>query len=155
MNLVRSGTTRFKCFPGATTAKLNYYLVPELREIKYTTAMIPVATNDIFDKTEEEIVRELGEISLTCMNHGVERIIFSRVIRRRTRRNYIKEKRCYINSLLEGMCSRGWKTDKGILTDFVCNDNILEVDLDHGGLHLEESGSIKLANNILMCINGH
>ena len=46
------------------------------------------------------------------------------------------------------MCETEW-----VHGHFVDNSNILYIDLYSDGLHLIESGNVKLANNILLCVN--
>ena len=147
-NCVENGVARFKVFPGGTTERINYYLVPELRENRYKKVVIHCGTNDLYDKSGEEIVRGMEEIYETCMSHGVETIIFSGIVYRRGRQD-VEEKRLFVNSILECRCRSEWLHN----TKFVVNSNILDTDLYKDGLHLIESGTIKLANNILNCIN--
>ena len=59
---VRNGESQFKVFPGATVNKINYYLLPELREFGYKKVVIHCGTNDLFDRTAEEIVNSMGKI---------------------------------------------------------------------------------------------
>ena len=139
---------RFKVFPGATVGRINYYLVPELRENRYKKVVVHSGTNDLYDKTADEIVDGMRGIFETCREHGVENVIFSSIVIRKCRRD-IEEKRLLVNSLLKGLCEMEW-VGNGI---FVDNGNIFYSDLYTDGLHLVESGSIKLANNILRCVN--
>ena len=150
---VDGGNVKFKVFPGATTSKLEYYLVPELIEGNFKTVCIHVGTNDLFNKTEVEIVSELGDIRELCISYGVVKVIFSGIIRRMTRSAKMKDRRIMINSTLEGMCNGNWNVDPRIIAQYIDNDNIWENDIDPRGLHLEESGSSKLANNMLNCLN--
>ena len=91
----------------------------------------------------------MGDIRDTCTSHGVESIVFSGIVYRRCRKD-IREKILLVNSLLKGMCDSTWGTN----TYFVNNENILDSDLYLDGLHFQECGTIKLANNILRTING-
>ena len=145
---VENGNTRFRVFPGATMSRINYYLVPELRENNFKKVVIHCGTNDLYDRTAEEIIICMKEVNETCLEHGVETVIFSNIVVRKCRKD-IQEKRLLVNSLLKEMCEMG----SFINTHFVDNGNIFYNDLYTDGLHLLESGSTKLANNILKCIN--
>ena len=81
-------TASFKVFPGGTTEQINYYLVPELVENAYKRVVIHGGTNDLYDKSGEEIVSGMEEIYNTkCMSHGVETVIFSGIVYRRCRQD--------------------------------------------------------------------
>ena len=144
---VKNGNSRYKVFPGANTNRINYYLEPELRENNYKKVVIHVGTNDLFDKTADEILEGMQDIRETCLEHGVETIIFSGIVFRRCKKE-IEEKRLTLNLLLREMC----ESVENVF--FVNNDNIFNEDLYTDGLHLVETGTVKLANNILRCING-
>ena len=141
-----------KCFPGATAARVNYYLEPELIEGRYKTVIIHAATNDLYDSTTDEIVNEMKDIRETCIRRGVDRVIFSGIVRRRARDD-LQMKRDAVNTMIEGLCYGEWKREGRIQSDFIFNDNILDRDLYRDGLHLIESGIIKLADNFLNCLN--
>ena len=82
------------------------------------------------------------------ISYGVESIVFSGIVFRKCRVD-IQEKRISVNRILDELCASEWCAD----THFVLNDNILDSDLFTDGLHLVERGTVKLANNILQCIN--
>ena len=42
---------RFKVFPGATIDKINYYLIPELRENNFKKVVVHSGTNDLYNKS--------------------------------------------------------------------------------------------------------
>ena len=105
-------------------------------------------TNDLYYKTVEGIVDGFKEIYETCREYGVEHIIFSSIVIRKCRRD-IEEKRLVVNTLLKGLCETEW-IGSG---NYVEHSNLFLLDLYTDGLHLVESGSIKLANNILNCVN--
>ena len=149
---VQNGEARFKVFPGATVDKINYYLLPELKEFRYKKVVIHCGTNDLFYRTAEEIVDSMGEIFKTCMDYGVETVIISSIVIRRCRNN-IEEKRLTVNSLLKTKCET--VGEGGVKAYFVDNGNILYEDLYTDGLHLVESGTVKLANNILVSVNNN
>jgi hypothetical protein len=91
----------------------------------------------------------MREFYYSCMSHGVEKVIFSDIIVRKGRRD-IEEKLLLVNSLLKDICDRDWVVNACLIE----NTNIYRSDLFTDGLHLVEGGSIKLANNILNCVNG-
>ena len=65
--------------------------------------VIHCATNDLHDKSGEEIVQEMEGIYKTCISYGVERVIFSGIVFRRARVD-IEQKRLLVNALLRSMC---------------------------------------------------
>ena len=98
----------------------------------------------------KEIVEGLVAIRETCMNYGVEDVYISGIVVRRCREK-IEEKRQLANSLLRDLCEGEWASN----TTFIENGNILYTDLYTDGLHLVESGSVKLANNFLEILNNN
>ena len=146
--VLNGGDARLKVFAGATLDKINYYLVPELVENNYKKVVIHCGTNDLHSSSAEDIVRKYAVIYDTCREYGVETVMFSSVVIRKCRRD-IEEKRVTVNQLLEVMCSTEWAEH----ACFINNSNILYIDLYTDALHLVETGSAKLANNILMCVN--
>ena len=84
----------------------------------------------------------------SCIEFGVGKIGFSSITVRRNGRD-VETRRREINSLLRSRCM-----EKGYI--FVDNDNIDLRDIQnkpHDKVHLLESGSVKLANNILQVLN--
>ena len=73
---LNNGFARFNCFPGATVDKLNYYILPELVENKYDTVVIHCGTNDLANKSTDDIVTDLVNFRKTCLNYNVKRVIF-------------------------------------------------------------------------------
>ena len=145
---VESGPTKIKVFPGAPLDKLNYYLVPELMENKFRKVVVHCGTNDLYSKTAEEIVAEMQVVRDTCLRYGVDNVYISSIIFRRCSAS-MEEKRQLVNSLMRGLCEGEWVGN----TIFVDNSNILDFDLYTDGLHLVETGSVKLANNIIRALN--
>ena len=153
-SFIHDGHARFKCFPGANASKINYYLVPELIENKYNTVIIHTGTNDLHDKSVDDIVQEMSRIRETCLQYHVKRVVFSGIILRRLRDD-VRYKRDIINTNIENLCNGLWQRDDRIISNFIYNDNILFTDLHTDGIHLSESGNVKLANNLLNCINNY
>ena len=145
---VKGGDAKFKVFPGATASRIHYYLIPELRERSYKKVIIHCGGNDLFGKSGGDIVNEMERIYETCRSYKVECIIFSGIAYRKGSKE-MQEKRLFVNSYLKRKCETEWAKNALFLT----NDNILLCDLFKDGVHLVESGNIKLANNILYCIN--
>ena len=150
--IIDNGFVRFKSFPGASTAKLNYYIVPELVEQSCDTVLIHAGTNDLADKSEGDIISDFTSVRETCIKYGVKRIIFSGIIRRNLRDN-LEFKREVINTRLEALVGGLWSRDERIFSQFIYNDNIGNNDLDQWGLHLGPSGNHLLANNLASSIN--
>ena len=92
----------------------------------------------------------MREIHDTRIEHGVESVIFSGIVTRKCRPD-IEEKRLLANALLKDACETDWCSNGR----YVDNSNIVYNDLYKDGLHLVENGSVKLANNILNCVNNN
>ena len=72
---------------------IRCYLVTELRENNYKKVVIHVGTNDLFDKTADEILEGMQDIRETCLEFGVETIIFSVIIE--TIYKFYKHSKCH------------------------------------------------------------
>ena len=84
----------------------------------------------------------------TCIEFGVGKIIFSGITIRRNG-DEVEGKRREVNSLLKTLCE-----ERGFI--YINNENITIYDVENkprDKVHLLESGSVKLANNILRCLN--
>ena len=119
-----------------------------MKERRYKKVVIHCGGNDLFTKSGAEIRDEMENIYESCRSFNVECVVFSGIVYRRGSKD-MEEKRLFINSFLERKCETEWAG----YARFINNDNILACDLFKDGVHLVESWNIKLANNILYCIN--
>jgi len=144
---LRNGWAQIKPFPGANSKYLHHHVLPHLIEEHPHTLVIHGGTNDLRnrDKTASQIADDLISIALTATSFGTEHIIFSSIITRQDGVT-IDRKRKEVNRLLRDMCT---------FYDFyfIDNDNIQFSDIDSDRVHMCESGSVKLANNILNVLN--
>ena len=153
---VNSGQVLIKTLPGEKVQVMNSFLRAKLAEKRRTCVVVHGGTNNILQydgsvssESAGDIVAELLDMGQTSREFGIERIIFSGItIRRSCREGEAKRKE--INSLLRSGCMEGGYV-------FIDNDNILLDDIENkprDKVHLLESGSVKLANNILRVLNG-
>ena len=145
---MRNSWGHIKPFPGANSNYLHHHSLPFLIEECPNTLVVHGGTNDLRnrDKTAEQIVDDLIQIGHTAKSLGVEHIFYSDVIVRRDGVTMDRKRRA-VNGLLRDKCS---------FNNFICisNNNIRLEDIDNfDGIHLYESGSIKLANNVLNALN--
>jgi len=105
-------------------------------------------TNDLRnrEKTPEQIADDLINIGHTAKSLGVQHVIYSSLVirkdgvmidRKRNNVNRVLKERCILNNFI-----------------FIDNKNICLEDIDDvDRVHLHESGSVKLANNVLDALN--
>ena len=145
---LRNTWCNIKTFPGANARYLHHHVLPFIIEECPHTLVIHGGTNDLRnrDKTPEQIADDLISIGRTAQSLGVKNVMYSSLIIRKDGVT-LDRKRNNVNQALK---------DKCILNNFifVCNRNICLEDItDFDKVHLHESGSVKLANNILDAMN--
>ena len=83
-NQCADGVASLKSFPGATSKELAHYVVPNLKEESFHTALIHVGINDILrDQSElkqQLVLQNIVKIPHQCQDHGVKEIILSSVV---------------------------------------------------------------------------
>ena len=141
------GFTTMKCFPGVKATRLEHYILPDLIEHEPQTLLVHVGTNSILDKekTPEDISDEILSIGETAEEYGVENVIVSSLIIRRSG-HYAEEKRRKVNQILREKCEA-----RNYL--FVNNNNISPRDISDDRVHLLNSGSAKFAKNLIDAVN--
>ena len=77
----------FKCFSGANTKQLNYYVVPTLVDETPQTVVIHIGSNDISKakyKTMniQDLAQRIIDVGLKCKSYGVSRIAISSILTR-------------------------------------------------------------------------
>ena len=153
----KSGRVLIKTQPGEKADVIHAYLRAKLgTEEKRSCVVVHAGSNnlcgingDLLGQTTEEIVDSIIVMGETCKEFGVNKIIFSGLIVRRNGTR-VEGKRRAINSHLKTLCQ-----ERGYI--FVDNENITINDIENkprDKVHLLESGSVKLANNILHFLNG-
>ena len=144
---IENGAAKIKCYPGDTPNHLHNNLVPHLIEECPHTLVIHAGTNSLQDtnRSPEQIADDVIRIGKTARSFGVESIIVTGLIMRKNGRD-IDTKRRKVNDLLQSKSSDNYFS-------YVNNNNISFNDICGDRVHLEESGSVKLANNILNVLN--
>ena len=128
---------------------MKTYVATHLEEEQPDTVIVLAGGNDLQTKRDnptpvEDIANHIIEIGNICSTYGVANIIISSVIIRRT--PYMVKRWRELNNILKGMCIDFNFT-------FIDNNNISTDDLANDGVHLNEDGNIKLANNFLASLN--
>ena len=97
----------FKCFSGAKTKQLNYYIVPTLVGETLQSVAIHIGSNDIAKmnyKTMnvQDLAQEITDIGLKCKSYGVSRIAISPILT--TSSAQLNQVIGKVNDLLKSMC---------------------------------------------------
>ena len=83
-NQCADGVASLKSFPGATSKELADYVVPNLKEESFHTALIHVGINDILrDQSElkqQLVLQNIMKIAHQSKDHGFKEIILSSVV---------------------------------------------------------------------------
>ena len=146
---LKSGKTYVNCFSGATTERLDYYIVPTLKEDKPDVVVIQVGCNDVthdtlHDINVHQIANKIVDIGKKCLNYGVKEVIISSIFLKKQ----IKLTRLIrqINDILVQLCREN-------NFHFICNDNINAADLWKDGVHLNDEGKSKYVCNLVDFLN--
>ena len=145
---ISNGYAKFKSFPGASIAHLNYYSNPTLTEEKPNIVVIHVGINNLLSAesnavSDEVIADEIINLGVKCVQYKAEKVFVSGILKcSRVNPDRINK----INELLLTKCQQ-----KNFI--YIDNNNITEQHLWKDGLHLKEDGKIILAKNYLHYIN--
>ena len=110
----------FKCFSGANTKQLDYYMIPVLINEKTQTVVIHIRSYDITKFNYHDVdVNDLGnrilQIGLKCRYYGVESLAISSVLARNDNN---------LNKLIQGVNISSKHLCKVYGFDFICNDKL-------------------------------
>ena len=141
-NDLPTGRAYRKYFPGATPKEIAYYCLPILRNDKPDVVVLHIGTNSTFNDDSQSIANDIFNMVKTCHDHGVNEVFVSGIIFRNRHISKIRE----LNNLLE-------LKKETYNFKFINNDNIFAKDLGKDNLHLNYTGNIKIANNIIDAIN--
>ena len=149
---LNSGRVYVKAFRGANCNQMSHYITPNLAEQNPDAVVIHVGTNDLqvrqrqFQKSNEEIAKDIINIGKQCKQFGVNDVFISGITCRKG--FHLMQKVHEINDFLQDLC---------VLEDlhFISNSSIKEQHLWEDGLHLSDSGSIVLTNNIINSLNAN
>ena len=144
---VQNGFAKIKCYPGDTPNHIHNNVIPHLIEECPHTLVIHAGTNSLHDTTRsaEQIADEILSIGASARELGVETVIVTGLIIRKNGRD-IDVKRREVNTHLRSKSANNH-------FQFITNNNISMNDICWDRVHLEESGCVKLANNILCALN--
>ena len=131
-----------KQFPGATSREMAHYCIPTLTKDKPDTVVIHTATNDLRNLETEEIVNNILDIVDVCQKYGANDIYLSSL----TFSEQFHKKVSSINNSLR---------HKQILNNFTLieNNNITREHIWKDKIHLNNHGTINIANNFINALN--
>ena len=130
---IKNGTAQMKCFPGATSKDLNYYVIPTLENNSYDQVLIHVGINDLLnsDKPDHQsLLQNIMSVIQKCKDSGIAEIIISSLV--------VTEK-INVRVIIEANESlRNFCRQNGF--DYIDHRNIPPTKLYRDRLHLIESG---------------
>ena len=145
---IKNGTAQMKCFPGATSKDLNYYVIPTLENNSYDQVLIHVGINDLLNSEKpdhQSLLQNIMRVIQKCKDSGIAEIIISSLV--------VTEK-ISVRVIIEANESlRNFCRQNGF--NYIDNRNIPPTKLYRDRLHLIESGKKILANNFIHGINNY
>ena len=110
----------FKCFSGANTKQLDYYVVPTLVDETPQTVVIHIGSNDITEGKIKQInlddlTQKIIDTGLKCRSDGVYNIAISSILVRSSIR--LNQVISNVSNILKVLCATN-----GV--NFICNDEI-------------------------------
>ena len=148
LNNLVNGDVKIESFSGATTSDMTYHMVPALNKDKSDITILHIGTNDIINfkgKSPENIAKSIIDVGNNIKEKGTNHVAISSIICRKNKiscQKIINE----VNEHLSNSCK-----DSGLI--FIDNNNITSKDICSDTLHLESSGTSKLANNFIQFID--
>ena len=130
-------TIKVRTFPGVTIGDVKFFVVLHLRK-NLDKIVLHVETNDAPHATPKEMLNAIKDLKPFIQKYAPEpkKIIFTPVLRvDKANANDINKR--YIELLQEAKL------------DCIFNGNIAESNIDQYGLHINESGSVILAKNLI------
>ena len=132
-----------KPFPGATTDDMRSYMKPTLDKSP-DRIVIHVGTHDLRSKEPSEVADGIVDLARSFESQSSAEVIISELVTRRDSLTKVVEE---VNKKLRCFCSQhSWKS--------IRHNNITQVDLNKGGLHLNYTGNDKLFNNFVDALAG-
>ena len=130
-------TIKVRTFPGATNGDIKFFVIPHLRK-NPDKIVLHVGTNDAPHATPKEMFNAIIDLKSFIQKYAPEsKIIISTPVLRVDKANANDINKRYIELLKEAKL------------DCIFNDNIAESNIDQYGLHINESGSVILAKNLI------
>ena len=139
-------------FPGATASQIKHYSAYCFNGNIPTNMMIVAGTNDVaYDMNNgiadpNTIANRVVEIAKQADSNGVKNIFIASIMKRKG-----EKYKCIIddiNLIIRIACMQS-------NFYFIDNNNITEFDLHYDGLHLNATGTEKLAINLLKCCSSY
>ena len=148
-NKLRRASARIRDFKGATIKHLKHHVLPNLVDDTPDIPVIHGGCSDFGYKNTEalsagDIVNAIPEIGKLCQSHGVIDIFISSLTCRKN--NFQNSKVHTINNLLRSACDL-------LRFHFIDNSSIARNHLAGDGIHLNNSGTEVLLENIAFCLN--
>ena len=131
---VNSGKTYFNVFRGATSKRLNHYILPTLDKDHPDIVLLHIGSNDINNQTKDRINTEkltgnIINIGKSCIDLGVKEVVISSILPKKNiaLTRFIRQ----VNDNLREQC---------VLNGFafISNDKISRTHLWKDGIHLED-----------------
>ena len=143
------GTARFRRFHGATAKRLEHYVLPTLMEESPEIVVIHIGGNDLPTSKNnptpiEDVANRVIDTAKLCENFGAKKILIAGVIVRNL--GYMEKRRLLLNSQLKKLCM-----EHNYI--FIDNENITRQHLLNDNVHLNEDGSVVLAENMLSALS--
>ena len=130
-------TIKVRTFPGATIGDIKFFVIPHLRK-NPDKIVLHVGTNDAPHATPKEMFSAIIDLKSFIQKYASEsKIMISTPVLRVDKANASDINKRYIELLKEAKL------------DCIFNDNIAESNIDQYGLHINESGSVILAKNLI------
>ena len=130
-------TIKVRTFPDATIGDIKFFIIPHLTK-NPDKILLHVGTNDAPHATPKEMFNAIKDLKSFIQKYVPEsKIIISTPVLRVDKVNANDINKMYIELL------------KKAEVDCIFNDNIGEPNIDQYGLHINESGSVILAKNLI------
>ena len=128
---------KVRTFPGATIGDIKFFVIPNLRK-NPDKIVLHVGINDVPHVTPKEMFNAITDLKSFIQKYAPEsKIIISTSVLRVDKANANDINKSYIELLKEAKL------------DCIFNDNIAESNINQHGLHINQSGSVILAKNLI------
>ena len=138
---LKTGRAYRKYFSGATPKEIAHYCILALEKDKPDVVVLNARTNSLLNSDVNEISDEMFKLVRICRNNGVKEVYISGITYR-----YNHATKVNLNNFIESK-------EHIYNFTFINNDNIFGKDIGVDNLHLNYTGIVKIANNIIYAIN--
>ena len=142
--MLESGSAQFKIIPRCNSKELYHYLGQTLGNSKFGNAVIHVRTNVINNSSKLlQLLENTEKNAEKCFSHGIENVFISRAVyNKKSNRYFLEQANAQVANFYR-------EINYGIID----HSSISSSDFYHDGLRLLESSKIKVANNIIDCLD--